>query len=153
MNADERRSEAGFKDARLTEKVIGLFYDVYNELGYGFLESVYRISMCMAMRQAGLNVYWEYPTPVYFRGEVVGEFKADILVNEVLLLELKSARAIDPAHEAQLLNYLRATSIEVGLLLNFGPKPQFKRLVFSNARKKICVDPRSSAAESPDRSA
>jgi len=142
MNADER----GFKHRELTEKIIGVFYEVYNELGHGFLESVYEEAMAVALPQAGLKVERQVPLRVTFRGVVVGDFRADLLVESAVLLELKASRDIDPAHEAQLLNYLRATEIEVGLLLNFGPKPQFKRLVFENSRKGIRVHPRVSAA-------
>lgn len=132
MNADER----GLIHKELTQRVIGVFYDVYNELGCGFLESVYEESMAVAMRQAGLNVQTQFPVNVWFRGSVVGEFRADLLVENSVFVELKAARCLDPAHEAQLLNYLRATEIEVGLLLNFGPKPEFKRLVYENSRKQ-----------------
>lgn len=142
MNADER----GFKYGDLTEKIIGVFFAVYNELGYGFLESVYEEAMCIALLDAGLKVERQFPTPVWFRGRQIGDFRADLLIEGKVLIELKSARAIDPSHEAQLLNYLRATTIEVGLLLNFGPKAQFRRLAFENERKKISVHLRSSAA-------
>jgi len=138
MNADER----GFKHRELTEKIIGVFYDVYNELGHGFLESVYEEAMAIALGQAGLQVERQVPLKVIFRGEVVGDFRADVVVEGAVILELKAVSGIDPAHEAQLLNYLRATEIEVGLLMNFGPRPQFKRLVFENARKQIRVNPR-----------
>lgn len=130
----------------LTDKIIGLFYDVYNELGHGFLESVYEHSMALALAQAGMIVESQVPVCVWFRGYRVGDFRADLLVENKILLELKAARSIDEAHEKQLLNYLRATDIEVGLLLNFGVKPQFRRLVYENERKKIRVDPRVSAA-------
>jgi GxxExxY protein len=125
----------GFKSQEITEKIIGVFYDVYNELGYGFLEPVYEQAMHIALTQAGLQVKVQVPIAVYFRECQVGEFRADILVNDSVLLELKAAKALDPIHEAQLLNYLRGTSIEVGLLFNFGPKPALKRLVFDNERK------------------
>src|SRR4051812_3091689 len=120
---------------KTTEAIIGVFYDVYNELGYGFLESVYERSLVMALRQAGLNVEQQKSIPVYFRNEIVGEYFADLVVNDTVILELKSCRALDRSHEAQLLHYLRATDLEVGLLLNFGERPQFKRLFFDNARK------------------
>jgi GxxExxY protein len=121
---------------QLTEKVIGVFYDVYNVLGHGFLESVYHNAMVLALKQAGLEVESKPKIPVYFRGELVGDFEADIVVESKLLLELKAARELDPSHEAQTLNYLRATPLEVGLLMNFGPKPKFRRLVFENDRKR-----------------
>ena len=136
----------GLKRRQLTEKIIGVFYDVYNELGHGFLESVYEQAMVIALSAAGLKVERQFPLIVTFRGRVVGDFRADLLVERAVILELKAAAGIDPAYEAQLLNYLRATEIEVGLLLNFGPKPQFKRLVFENSRKQIRVYSRESAA-------
>ena len=118
-----------------TEKIIGVFYDVYNELGHGFLESVYEESMAIALREAGHQVIQQAPISVHFRGQVVGDFRADLLVNNEVIVELKAARAIESAHEAQLMNYLRATRIEVGLLMNFGPKAEFKRFIFDNDRK------------------
>jgi len=136
----------GLKHRELTEKIIGAFYEVYNELGHGFLESVYEHALANALVQAGMNVERQVAVSVWFRGQQIGDFRADMLVDGKVLLELKAARTIDQAHEKQLLNYLRATNIEVGLLLNFGVKPQFRRLVYENERKKIRVDPRESAA-------
>lgn len=121
----------------LTDKIIGVYYSVYNELGFGFLESVYLKAMSLALHQSGLRVECEVSVPVHFRGEILGEFRADLLVEGVVFLELKCARTIDPSHEAQLLNYLRATNVEIGLLFNFGHKPQFRRLAYSNARKRL----------------
>jgi GxxExxY protein len=130
----------------LSEKIIGIYYEVYNEVGYGFLESVYANCMYLALTDAGLNVQRELAIPVWFRGKDVGSFKADLVVNDCILLELKAVKNLDRAHEAQILNYLRGTSLEVGLLMNFGaPKPEFRRLAFSNDKKKIRVYPRSSA--------
>ena len=136
----------GLKHEELTERIIGVFYDVYNELGYGFLESVYRDAMVIALQEAGLKNQREVPVKVAFRGHSVGEFRADLLVEGVVLLELKTARALDKSHEAQLLHYLRSTQIEVGLLLNFGQRPQFRRLLFDNERKKIRENPCESVA-------
>jgi len=135
INADER----GYLHSGLTEQIIAVFYEVYNELGYGFLESVYEEAMYRALSSHGLGVVRQSPVPVWFRGELIGDFRADLVVADSVLIELKAARAFEPAHEAQLLNYLRATPIEVGLLLNFGPRPQIRRLAFSNERKKISV--------------
>ena len=132
----------GLKHRDLTEKIIGLFYDVYNELGHGFLEIVYEQSLAIALGEAGIRVDRQVPVAVWFRRHQVGDFRADLLVEGKVLLELKAARTIDQAHEKQLLNYLRATDIEVGLLLNFGVKAQFRRLVYENERKKIRVNPR-----------
>src|SRR3954463_10331011 len=135
------------KHHELTEKIIGVFFGTYNELGYGFLESVYRSAMVIALRKAGLVTAIEIPVTVWFQGESAGEFRADILVEGKILLELKAARTIDFAFEKQILNYLRATEIEVGLLFNFGPKPEFRRYAFENEKKKIRVHPRVSAAK------
>ncbi|HZN33317.1 MAG TPA: GxxExxY protein [Pirellulaceae bacterium] len=125
------------KHEELTGKIIEVFYEVYNELGHGFLESVYENAMRIALTQAGLAVAEKQPIAVWFRGVVVGTFEPDITVQCLVILELKSGRALDSAHESQLLNYLRATEVEVGLLFNFGPKPEFKRMVFDNSRKRI----------------
>lgn len=141
------RSQRCLKHAALTEKIIGVFYDVYNELGTGFLESTYAEAMVVALRQSGLAATREVSVPVWFRGTKIGQYFADILVDGTVLLELKAARALDSAHEAQILHYLRATEIEVGLLLNFGMRPQFRRLLFDNERKKIRENPRESVAE------
>jgi GxxExxY protein len=127
---------ATFPHRDLTEKIIGAFYDVYNELGFGFLESVYHNAMLIALRDLGLSVESEVKLFVHFRGHVVGEFDADIFVEGKVALELKAVDEFCSAHEAQTLNYLKATEIEVGLLLNFGPKPRIKRLAFSNERKR-----------------
>jgi GxxExxY protein len=136
-----------FKCADVTEKIIGAFYDVYNELGYGFLESVYARSMVIALREFGLMVDHQVPITVWFREQQVGDFRADLLVENNVLVELKSVRTLEPAHEAQLLHYLKSTEVEVGLLLNFGIKPQFRRLVFDNTRKKIRENPCRSVAQ------
>jgi len=113
-----------------------VFFDVYNELGQGFLESVYHWSLMLALESMGLNVCSRVAIPVWFRGHQVGHFEADGLVESCVLLELKAARSLDSSHYAQLRNYLRATDIEVGLLLNFGERPEFKRVVFDNLKKK-----------------
>jgi GxxExxY protein len=133
MNADTR----GLKHKQLTETIIGVFFEVYNELGHGFLESVYERAFEVALTSKGLDVRRQIQVPVWFRGHKVGDFVADVLVDRSVLLELKAARTLDSAHEAQLLNYLRATEIEVGLLFNFGIKPEFRRLAFDNSRKQV----------------
>jgi GxxExxY protein len=124
------------KHKELTEVIIGTFYEVYNELGFGFLESVYENALVIALSEKGLKVEQQIPIPVWFRGQRVGDFVADLLVENTVILELKAVRTIDDAHKAQLLNYLRATEIEIGLLLNFGQSAEFKRLAFDNHRKK-----------------
>ena len=135
------------KHSELTDRIIGVFYDVYNELGHGFLESTYAEAMVVALKESGLTAAREVSVPVWFRGNKVGQYFADLLVNNAVLLELKAARTLDRAHEAQLLHYLRATEIEVGLLLNFGIRPQFQRLLFDNERKKIRANPCESVAK------
>ena len=127
--------EHGFKHGDITEKIIGVFYEVYNDLGYGFLESVYQKALGLALQAASLRVCAPIKISVWFRGTQVGYIEGDMLVENCVLLELKATRALDASHQAQLLNYLRATEVEVGLLLNFGPKPEFKRLLFDNPRK------------------
>lgn len=121
----------------LTHKIINVFLDVYNELGHGFLESVYQRSLGLALVSAGIEVRNHVRIPVWFRGQRVGMFEGDMLVDNAILIELKTARCLDLSHSSQLMNYLRATEIEVGLLLNFGVKAEFKRLLFENSRKAI----------------
>jgi GxxExxY protein len=135
------------KHSELTSKIIGVFYDVYNELGYGSLESSYSGAMVLALKQSGFVVAPEVAVPVWFRGQKVGQYFADMVVENIVLLELKAVRMLEPAHEAQLLHYLRATQIEVGLLFNFGVKPQFRRLLFDNSGKKIRGNPCESVAK------
>jgi len=137
----------GFKHKDISDKIIRVFYEVYNELGHGFLESVYERSLEIALNSLELKVRRQIQIPVWFRGKPVGDFTADMLIEDCVLLELKAARALDSSHQAQLLNYLRATEIEVGLLLNFGLKPEFKRLIFDNSRKAIRGNPRISIAD------
>ena len=119
----------------VTGKIIEAFYTVYNALGYGFLEKVYENAMVIEMRGLGLDVMPQACIDVYYEGIKIGEYHADLLVDGAVLVELKATRVLLPEHEAQLLNYLKATRHEVGLLLNFGPKPQIKRKVYDNARK------------------
>jgi GxxExxY protein len=140
---------SGLKHSELTDKIIGAFYDVYNELGHGFLESTYAEAMVVALQQSGLHAVREVSVPVWFREKKIGQYFADLMVEDIVLLELKAARNLESAHEAQLLHYLRATEIEVGLLLNFGMSPQFRRLLFDNQRKKIRGNPCESVAKVP----
>jgi GxxExxY protein len=118
-----------------TEQIIGVFYRVYNKLGYGFLEKVYENAMMIELAKAGIPATAQSPIRVLYDGQIVGDYFADILVDETVIIELKAAKNLSPDNEAQLLNYLKATDKEVGLLLNFGPKPEFKRKLFDNARK------------------
>ncbi len=119
----------------LTEKIIGTFYDVYNELGYGFLEKVYQNSLFIELKTRGFKVEAQKKMKVYYKGIEVGDYTADIIVNDIIILELKAAEYIVEEFEYQLLNYLRAGDLEIGLLLNFGKKPQVKRKIFENAKK------------------
>ena len=125
-----------YKHQELTEVIIGAFYEVYNELGYGFLESVYQEAMLIVLRAKAVTVEVQRPLPVWFRGGKIGDFRPDLIVSNLVVAELKACRTLEPFHEAQLLNYLRASDIEVGLLLNFGPAPRVKRMVFANEKKK-----------------
>ncbi len=126
------------KHAELTEPIIAAFFDVYNELGHGFLESVYHQAMKIALQHKGLNVSMEHPIPVYFREICVGDFRADMIVDDRILVEFKAVNSLDRIHEAQVLHYLRATHFEVALLFNFGaPKAQFRRLLLDNHQKAL----------------
>jgi GxxExxY protein len=120
-----------------SDAVLGAFYRVYNELGTGFLESVYEAAMVVVLRGMRIHVERQAPVSVHFRGTIIGSFKIDLLVECAIAVELKASRKLDSAHEAQLLNYLRASDLEVGLLLNFGDRPSFKRLAYSNERKLL----------------
>ena len=116
----------------LTEKIIGAFYKVNNTLGYGFLEKVYENALRFELRKLGLNVTQQKNIKVYYENEQIGDYFADLIVNELGIIELKTAESICEEHEAQLISYLKATEIEVGLLLNFGKKAEFRRKIFSN---------------------
>ncbi len=118
------------KHGDVTFGIVRAFYDVYNELGFGFLESVYREAMTLQLRALGRVVEQERLVQVKFKGTIVGVYRTDLVVDDKVIVELKCARVLESAHEAQLLNYLKATEFEVGLLLNFGHKPQFKRMIF-----------------------
>ncbi len=120
----------------LTEDIIGAFYTVNNSLGFGFLEKVYENALMIELKKYGMNAEQQKPLSVYYNGKIVGEYFADIIVNDRVILELKTVEKILPEHEAQLLNYLRATNIEVGLVLNFGRKAQFVRKYYTNDRKE-----------------
>jgi GxxExxY protein len=119
----------------LTDAIIKTFYEVYNELGYGFLEKVYQNSLYLELKNKGYKVEAQKKILVYYKGIEVGEYYADLIVEDKIILELKAADCIVKDFENQILNYLRATDCEVGLLLNFGKKPEFKRKIFENHRK------------------
>jgi GxxExxY protein len=124
------------KHEELTEKIIKVFYQVYTELGYGFLERVYQNALYLALKQENLEVEPQRKVKVWFRGFEVGEYFPDLIVNECIIIELKVVEYLVEAHEAQLLNYLRGTEMEVGLLFNFGKKPEIRRKVYDNHIKK-----------------
>ncbi len=124
-----------YKHKELTEAIIKIFYKVYNTLGYGFLEKVYENAMMIELLKRNIPAISQSPIQVVYEDEIVGEYFADILVDEKVIVEIKAAKNLNPDHEAQLLNYLKATDIEVGLLLNFGPKPEIRRKAFENSRK------------------
>lgn len=121
---------------QLTKKIIEAYYAVYNRLGYGFLEKVYENAMVYELKRRGLTGYRQSKIDVFDHGNRVGEYFADIIVNDIVIIELKAAEGLRTEHEAQLLNYLRATDKEIGLLFNFGKKPEFTRKIFENEYKK-----------------
>ena len=128
-----RECHDGLFEGELSHRVIGTFYDVYNALGYGFLESVYRKSLALELTRRGFHVAEEVPVEVRYGGQLVGTFRADLLVESRLVLELKASQKLTQADEMQVLNYLRATDLELGILLHFGPKPAFRRFVSTHS--------------------
>ncbi|WP_229665868.1 GxxExxY protein [Flavobacterium suaedae] len=125
----------------MTGEIIKAFYDVYNELGYGFLERVYQNALFIELKQRGFDVEAQKKISVYYKEHLVGDYFADIIVNNKVILELKAAEYIIDEFEYQLINYLKSTDCEVGLLLNFGKEPEFSRKIFSNVKKKIRINP------------
>ena len=123
------------KHKELTEKIIKIYYKVYNALGYGFLEKIYENAMMIEFRKTAILAVSQSPIEVIYDDEIIGDYFADILVDGNVIIEIKAVKNMIVDHEAQLLNYLKATNIEVGLLLNFGPEPEIKRKVFDNFRK------------------
>lgn len=116
----------------LSEIIIKCYYKVYNTLGYGFLEKVYENAFSSELTRSGLSVQKQRPINVYYEGELVGEYFADLIVNDIIIIELKAAATLKEENEAQLLNYLKATKIELGFLFNFGIEAEFKRKIFMN---------------------
>jgi len=123
----------------LIEEIIFHFYKIHNDLGYGFLERVYQNALYFALTDGKIKCEAEKPIKVYHNGRVVGDYRADLVVEDCIILELKACEELNPAHEAQLLNYLKATDIEVGYVLNFGKSARFSRKVYSNKRKKSLI--------------
>ena len=120
----------------ITEKIIAAFFMVYNTLGYGFLEKVYENSLIIKLKQLGFSVEKQKNIKVYFEEHIVGEYFADLIINKKVIIEIKAVEKLCDEHKFQLINYLKATNMEVGLLLNFGKKPEFKRVIFTNECKK-----------------
>jgi GxxExxY protein len=127
----------GLLHAEISDRIIREFLQVHRELGPGFVESVYSKGMGCALAEAGLQVDREVPISVHFRGRLVGSFRADMVVESLVMLEFKAGEHLDPNCESQVLNYLRATRIELALILHFGPRPTFKRLIWTNDRKLL----------------
>jgi GxxExxY protein len=122
------------KHEDITERIIGAFYAAYNTLSWGFLEKVYQGAMEIELRKRGLSITPQAKIEVFYDGVSVGEYFADFLVESCVIVELKSAEQIAPEHESQLINYLKGSLIDIGLLLNFGPKAQVRRKIFETAR-------------------
>ncbi len=135
MNADQ-----DFPEGHLTHDIIGAFYCVYNALGYGFLETVYQRAMAHELTKRGIRVDREYLSEVWYDGIVVGHFRSDLIANTRVVVETKASERLGDADGKQMLNYLRATNLDVGLLLHFGPKAAFQRFVYSNTPKPIRSD-------------
>jgi GxxExxY protein len=121
----------------ISEKIIKSYFKVYNTLGYGFLEKVYENAMAIELRKMGFEVKCQYPITVFYENEIVGEYYADLIVNDIVVVELKASNLLSEEHEFQLINYLKATEIELGLLMNFGKEAEYKRKVFTNKFKKL----------------
>lgn len=119
----------------ITNDIIKVFYKIYNTLGYGFLEKVYENALKLELTRMGYKIQQQKNIKVFYDGEQIGDYFADLMVNDVVIIELKAAEKLCEEHEAQLVNYLKATDIEVGLLLNFGKKAEFKRKIFTNIKK------------------
>ncbi len=135
LRRQAQQSEFEGKHSDLTKQILRTFFDLHTELGYGFLEKVYENSLAILLRERGMKIQQQVPIHVCFRGQVVGEYIADMLVNDVVMLELKAVNKINEDHAAQLLNYLKATDVEIGLVLNFGQTAEFRRRVYDNDRK------------------
>ena len=125
-----------FPHQELTKSIIGIYYNVYNELGFGFLEKVYHKALLIELKNNGYKIDSEKKVNVYYKNEIVGEYIPDIIINDSVIVELKCVEYLSDVHENQLLNYLKATDCEVGLILNFGKDPQFIRKIFTNDLKK-----------------
>jgi len=144
IDADENvKQMEKYKHKEVTDKIIQAFYSVYNELGFGFLENVYQNALYFELIDRGFNVEPQKAIDVYYQTRLVGKYKADLVVDDLVILELKAVDYLVPEHELQLINYLKATDKEVGLLLNFGIKPEIRRKAFDNDRKKQFIKKKS----------
>jgi len=121
--------------SEITEKIIKAFFKVYNTLGYGFLEKVYENALVIELQKMGFNISQQHNIKVYYDMKMVGDYYTDVIVDDSIIIELKAAETLKKEHKTQLINYLKATDKEVGLLLNFGRTPEFKRAIFTNDRK------------------
>ena len=130
-----RGGGVAYKHEDLTRRIIEIFYKVYNALGYGFLEKVYENALRIEFGKSGLAVEPQAPIKVHYAQQIIGEYYIDLLVEDCVIVEIKAVKSLLKEHEAQLLNYLKASKMEVGLLLNFGPKPEITRKIFDNHRK------------------
>jgi GxxExxY protein len=119
----------------ITDIILKVYYEVYNELGHGFLEKVYQNAMYFELKARGLKVESQKEIKVYFKQQLVGEYYSDLIVENKVIIELKATEVLMNAHVAQTINYLKATPIEIGMLLNFGSEPEFKRLIYTNNKK------------------
>ena len=127
-----------YKHTDLTDRIIQAFYRVYNELGFGFLENVYQNAFYIELQKKGFKVEAQKAIDVYYQTQIVGKYKADLVVDDLIILELKAVDYLIEEHELQLINYLKATNKEIGLLLNFGKEPEIRRKIFTNDRKNLC---------------
>jgi GxxExxY protein len=121
----------------LSDSILKAYYEVYNELGYGFLEKVYQNALYIELKSQGFKMEAQKQIKVYYKSQMVGEYFADLIIDDSITLELKACECLMDEHQAQLLNYLKATKVEIGILLNFGTIPEFKRLIYTNDRKKL----------------
>jgi GxxExxY protein len=126
-----------FLHKSLSDSILKAYYEVYNELGYGFLEKVYQNALYIELKSQGFKMEAQKQIKVYYKSQMVGEYFADLIIDDSITLELKACECLMDEHQAQLLNYLKATKVEIGILLNFGTIPEFKRLIYTNDRKKL----------------
>jgi GxxExxY protein len=145
----DKDGESKLKHSEITKAILDSFFKVYRTLGYGFLEKVYERAMIIELAKHGISALAQEPVKVYYEGTPVGDFFADLLVESCVAVELKACRTLVEDHVAQLVNYLRGTELEVGLVLNFGPKAGFRRVLFTNDRKQLSVTPTASFRVAP----